>query len=52
MGDPTSHFDPKDDLGEAVDEALPKSPGQLPPACAKIGVAGGTARERVKFNLS
>ena len=52
MCDPSSHLDPEDGLGEAVDEAFPKSPGRVSAAYATIRVAGGTARERVKFNLS
>lgn len=47
---PPSHLDPEDDLGEAVDETLPKSQDGF--HSATIRMAGGTARERVKFNLS
>lgn len=47
---PPPHLDPEDDLGEAVDETLPKSQDGF--HSATIRMAGGTARERVKFNLS
>lgn len=48
----SSHPDPEGGLGEAVEELFPRAQGSLSPACATIQVAGGTAMERVKFNLS